>query len=166
MNNCHYPGETRGISPCVSVCVCLKCDFLIISNCAEHYMNSNAACVCVSQTAPRWEHMLKILGLIFFFFWVGSYISNRSINQNTARSCENPLTETDGGIRSFCIPEMVQISESSCSILYWRLSDEYPVYCIKKFLNQFVNTVFFSVSCSAPPHNSALILPQQKKKLV
>lgn len=145
-------------------CVCLKCDFLIISNCAEHYMNSNAACECVcfgDSTQMRayaqnpWIH--------FHSFWVGSHISNRSINQNTARSCENPLTETDGGIRSFCIPEMVQISESSCSILDWRLNDECPVYCIKKkFLNQFVNKIFFFCFCSAPPHKSALIVPQPK----
>lgn len=30
-------------------------------------------------------------------FFLGSYINNKIINQNTARVCENPLTETDGG---------------------------------------------------------------------
>lgn len=146
MNNRHYPGETREISPCVSVCVCLKCDFLIISNCAEHYMNSNAACVCVCARVcfgDSTQMRAYAQNSWINFFWVGSYISNRSINQNTARSCENPLTETDGGIRSFCIPEMLQISESSCSILYWRLRDEYPVYCIKIFKINSSTQFFF-----------------------
>lgn len=62
--------------------------------------------------------------IIIIIFWMGSYISNGSINQNTARSCENPLSETDGGICSFCIPEIVQISELSCIILYWCFNDE------------------------------------------
>lgn len=83
----------------------------------------------------------------WFFFWRGgSYISNRSINQKTVRSCENPLSETDGGICSFCIPEIVQMSESSWTIIYWCLNDEYPVY---SFIFFFIVTIFFNILCFA-----------------
>lgn len=38
------------------------------------------------------------------FFFSYSYICNKSINQNTARSSKNPLTRTDGEKESFCSP--------------------------------------------------------------
>lgn len=94
----------------------------------------------------------------WFFFWRGgSYISNRSINQKTVRSCENPLSETDGGICSFCIPEIVQMSESSWTIIYWCLNDEYPVYSFIFFFHCH-NFFQYFVFCSARHHNSALNL--------
>lgn len=109
--------------------LCLTCDFIIISNCAEHYMNSNFVCVCVYIRDSIQMRACAQNSLINFL--AHTYVI-RPLIKIQPRSCENPLTDTDGEISSFCtlriqsqhsLAPLFTHSHFSCMINALRFSD-------------------------------------------